>query len=183
MPVVVGVGDGDIEIGGGRGHRAEHLATVDPPARRRARGQRARPREVLAALADGGGQHHAVAGDLLEGRREAARAALRTGGDRDLATAFHVEHRDEVHVHPDRDGRVAARQAARRHDEVVRGRDAEPTEFDRDGSCEVPGGLERVDPLEGVGAVEVVLRGVGGETLRELLGERDETGRRGRSEL
>ena len=87
---------------------------------------RARPREVLSALADGRGQHDAVAGDLLERGGEAAGAALGPGRDRDLATALHVEHGDEVHVHADRDGGVAARQAARRHDEVVRGRDAEP---------------------------------------------------------
>ena len=137
---------------------------------------RARPREVLAALADGGGQHDAVAGDLLERRGEAAGAALRPGGDRDLATALHVEHRDEVHVHADRDGGVAARQAARRDDEVVRGRDAEPAELDRDGRREVAGGLERVDRLEGVGAVAVVLGRAGGELLGELLGDRHEAG-------
>ena len=110
--LAVGVGDGDVEIGGGGGHRAEHLAAVDPPAGLGAGGERARPREVLSALADGGGQHDAVAGDLLERGGEAAGAALCAGRDGDLATALHVEHRDEVHVHADRDGGVAARQAA-----------------------------------------------------------------------
>ena len=73
---------------------------------------RGRPREVLSALADGGGEHDAVAGDLLQRRGEAAGAALRAGCDGDFATALHVEHCDEVHVHADRDGGVAARQAA-----------------------------------------------------------------------
>jgi hypothetical protein len=101
---VVGVGDGHIEIGGGRGHGAEHLAAVDPPARLGAGSTRARPREVLAALADGCRQHDAVADDPLGRRGKASRAALGPGGDRDLATALHVEHGDEVHVHADRDG-------------------------------------------------------------------------------
>ena len=82
--LVVGVGDGHVEIGGGGGHRAEQLAAVDPPAGLGAGGERARPREVLAALADRGGQHDAVAGDLLERGGEAAGAALRPGRDRDL---------------------------------------------------------------------------------------------------
>ena len=107
---------------------------------------------------------------------EAAGAALCPGGDGDLAAALHVEHRDEVHVHADRDGGVAARQAARRDDEVVRGRDAEPAELDGDGRREVAGGLERVDRLEGVGAVAVVLGCAGGELLGELLGDRHEAG-------
>ena len=119
--VTVGVGDGDVEIGGGRGHRAEHLAAVDPPAGLGAGSERARPREVLPALADRGGQHHAVAGDLLQRGGEPAGAALCPRRDCDLAAAVHVVHRNEVHVHADCDGGVAARQAARRHDEVVRG--------------------------------------------------------------
>ena len=110
--LVVGVGDRHVEIGGGRGHGAEHLAAVDPPAGLGAGRERARARQVLTALADGGRQHDAVAGDLLERGGEAACAALRPGRDRDLATALHVEHRDQVHVHADRDGGVAARQAA-----------------------------------------------------------------------
>ena len=108
----VGIGDGHVEIGGGGRHRAEHLAAVDPPARLGAGRERARPREVLAALADRGGQHDAVPGDLLQRRGEAAGAALCPGRDRDLATALHVEHGDEVHVHADRDRGVAAREAA-----------------------------------------------------------------------
>ena len=174
--LAVGVGDGDVEVGGGGGHRAEQLAAVDPPARRRAGGARAGAREVLAALADGGGEHDAVAGDLLERGGEAAGAALRPGRDRHLAAALHVEHRDQVHVHADRDGGVAARQAARRHDEVVRGVDAEPAELDGDGRREVAGGLERVDRLEGIAAVAVVLRRAGGELPGELLGDRHEAG-------
>ena len=110
--VAVGIGDGHVEIGGGGGHRAEHLAAVDPPAGLGAGGARARPREVLAAFADSGGQHDAVAGDLLQRGGKAAGAALSTGRDGDLATALHVEHGDEVHVHADRDRGVAARQAA-----------------------------------------------------------------------
>ena len=46
---------------------------------------------------------------------------------------------------------------------VVRGGDAEPTELDGDGRCEVAGGLERVDRLERIAAVAVVLGGAGGE--------------------
>ena len=174
--LAVGVGDGDVEVGGGGGHRAEQLAAVDPPARLGAGGARAGAREVLAALADGGGEHDAVAGDLLERGGEAPRAALRPGRDRDLATALHVEHRDQVHVHADRDRGVAAREAARRDDEVVRGVDAEPAELDGDRRREVAGGLERVDRLERVAAVAVVLGRVGGELPGELLGDRHEAG-------
>ena len=108
----VGMGDGHVEVGGGRRHGAEHLAPLDPPAGLGAGGARARPREVLTALADSGGQHHAAAGDPLQRGGETAGAALRPCGDRDLATALHVEHRDEMHVHADRHGGVAARQAA-----------------------------------------------------------------------
>ena len=74
--VVVGVGDGHVQIGGGGRHRAEHLAAVDPPAGLGPGRDRARPREVLTALADRRGQHDAVASDLLERGGEAAGAAL-----------------------------------------------------------------------------------------------------------
>ena len=127
--------------------------------------------EILPGLADGGGQHDAVAGDPRQRGGEAARASLCPGRDGDLATALHVEHRDEVHVHADRDRGVAARQPARRHHEVVRGRHAEPTELDRDGRREIAGGLERVDRLERVAAVPVVLGGAGDRLLGELLGD------------
>ena len=131
--VAVGVGDGDVEIGGGGRHRAEHLAAVDPPAGLGAGGERARPREVLAALADRGGQHDAVAGDLLErGGERRGRGAPSPAATATCAAALHVEHRDEVHVHADRDRGVAARQAARGDDQVVRGGDAEPAELDGD---------------------------------------------------
>ena len=58
----------------------------------------------------------------------------------------------------------------------MRGRDAEPTELDRDGRCEVAGGLERVDRLERVAAVAVVLGCAGGELRGELLGDRHQAG-------
>ena len=61
-------------------------------------------------------------------------------------------------------------------DQVVRGGDAEPTELDRDGRREVAGGLERVDRLERVAAVAVVLGCAGGELRRELLGDRHQAG-------
>ena len=177
---VVGVADGHVQVGGRRRHRAEQLAAVDPPARIGARGAGGRPREVLAALADRGGQHNAVARDLLERRREAAGATLLTGRHGDLATALHVLHGDEVHVDADRDRGVATREAARSHDEVVRRGHAEAAELDRDGRREVAGRLERVDRLERVAAVTVVLRRAGGELLRELLSERSPGGRRHR---
>ena len=72
----------------------------------------ARAREVLAAFADRGRQHDAVVGDLLQRRGKVSGATLRPGRDRDLAPALHVVHCDEVHVDADRDGGVAARQAA-----------------------------------------------------------------------
>ena len=72
--VVVGEGDGDVELGRGRRHRAEDLAAVDPPARLGARGARRRAGEVLPGLADGGGDHDAVAGDRLRATRRSARA-------------------------------------------------------------------------------------------------------------
>ena len=58
----------------------------------------------------------------------------------------------------------------------MRGRDAEPTELDGDGRGEVAGGLERVDRLEGIAAVAVVLGGAGGELRGELLGDRHQAG-------
>ena len=106
----------------------------------------------------------------------ASTMALGPGGDRDLVTARHVEHGDEVHVHPDGDGGVAAGEAARCHDQVVRRRDAEPAELDRDRRREVAGRLERVDRLERVRAVAVVVGRAGGEPPGELLGDRHETG-------
>jgi len=102
--------------------------------------------------------------------------ALGPGGDRDLVTARHVEHGDEVHVHPDGDGGVAAGEAARRHDQVVSRRDAEPAELDRDRRREVAGRLERVDRLERIAAVAVVLARARGEVVGELLGDRDQAG-------
>jgi hypothetical protein len=174
--LVVDVGDRDVQVGGGRRHRAEQLAPVDPPSRLGAGRQRGRPCEVLAAFADGGGEHHAVAGDLLQGGGEAAGPALLSGRDSHAAAALHVEHRHQVHVHPDRHGGVAARQAARRHDQVVRRRNAPPTEFHGHGRREVPRRPERVDRLERVGAVAVVLGRAGGEVVRELLGDRHEAG-------
>ena len=56
------------------------------------------------------------------------------------------------------------------------GGDAEPTELDGDRRSEVAGGLERVDRLERVGPVAVVLGGAGGELPGELLGDGDEAG-------
>ena len=136
----------------------------------------ARAGEVLAWLADGGGQYDAVAGDLLERGGEAAYAALLSGRDRHLAAALHVEHRDEVHVHADRDRGVASCQAARRHHQVVRGRHAEPAQLDRHGRGEVARRLERLDRLEGVAAVAVVLGRAGGELRGKLFGDRHEAG-------
>ena len=68
-----------------------------------------------------------------------------------------------MHVHADRDGGVAASKAARCDDQIVRGGDAEPAQLDGDGRCEVAGGFERVDRLERVAAVAVVLGRTGGE--------------------
>ena len=62
----------------------------------------------------------------------------------------------------------------------MRGGDAEPTELDGDGRREVAGGLERVDRLEGEGAVAVVLGRASGELVGELLGDRHEAGAGGR---
>jgi pimeloyl-ACP methyl ester carboxylesterase len=62
--VIVDVGDRGGEHRCGRGHRAERLAAVDPPAGRRARRGGSRPGEVLAELTDRAGHDDAVAGDL-----------------------------------------------------------------------------------------------------------------------
>ena len=131
LAVLVGVGDGHVEIGGGGRHRAERLAAVDAPAGLGAGGHGARAREVLTALADRCGQHDAVPGDRFQRRGEGLGAAAVSARDRDLATALHVEHRNEMHAHADRDGRVTPGQAARRNDEIVRRRDPEPAEVDR----------------------------------------------------
>src|SRR5436309_15487878 len=56
------------------------------------------------------------------------------------------------------------------------GGDAEPAEIDRDGRCEVAGGLERVDRLERIAPVAVVLCRARGKLLGELLGGRHEAG-------
>ena len=82
-PVIVGVRDADVQVGGGGGHRAKQLAPIDPPARRGAGGARAGAREILAALADGGGEHDAVSSDPLERGGERQRATLRPDRDRD----------------------------------------------------------------------------------------------------
>jgi hypothetical protein len=148
---------------------------VDAPAGLGAGRERARAREVLPTLADRRGQDDAVPTDPLQRRGEGAGPALGPGGDRDLATALHVEQGDEVHVHPDGDGCVAAGEAARRHDQVVRRRDAEPAELDGDRRREVAGPLECFDRLERVRAVTVVVGRAGGEPPGELLGERHET--------
>jgi hypothetical protein len=57
----------------------------------------------------------------------------------------------------------------------MRRRDAEPTELDRDRRREVAGGLERVDRLERVAALAVMLRCAGVELRGEALGDRHET--------
>jgi hypothetical protein len=161
-------------VGGGRRHGAEPLAPVDPPTRLRARRDRAGPGQVLAGLADRRRQHQPVAGDLLERRRKRARTTLHALRDRGAVAALHVEHRHQVHVHADRDRRVAARQPARGDHQVVRGRHAQAAEVDRHGRREVPRGLERVDRLERVAAVAVVLGRPRGQLGRERLGDRDE---------
>ena len=75
--VVVGEGDRGVEHRRGRRHRAERLAPIDSPARGRARRGRRRARQVLAQLADGGGDDHPVAGDRLHRRGEDPRPAAR----------------------------------------------------------------------------------------------------------
>ena len=173
-PLLVDVRDRDVEVGRGGGHRAEHLASVDPPARRDSGRDRRRPREILTAFTDRGGQHHTIVNDLLERGGERADATLGPGGYRDLVATDHVEHRDQVHVDPDGHRRVTPRQPARGHDQIVRGRHATPAEVDRDRRDEVAGRLQRVDRLERKGPVAVMFRGARGELLRELLGRRDE---------
>ena len=170
----IAVGHRHVERGRGRRHRAEELAAVDPPTRGGAAGDRRRAGEVLSGLADRRGEHDAVACDLRERCGEGAPAAVVSGGHGDLAPALHVGHRDQMHVHADRDGRVAPRQATRRDDEVVRGADAEPADVDGDGRREVVGGLERVDRLEREGPVAIVPWGVRGQRLGEPLGGRHE---------
>jgi hypothetical protein len=172
---VVHVGHRHIQLGGGGRHRAEQLASVDAPSGPDAGGDGARPREILTALADGGRQHDVLAVDARQRRGETVRAALRAAGERHLVAAHHVEHRDQVHVHADRDRRVAARQPARSDDHVVGALDPESAQLGRDRRDEVPRTLERVDRLEGIAAVAVVLRGSLGEFLRQLLGGGHET--------
>jgi hypothetical protein len=81
-----------------------------------------------------------------------------------------------MHVHADRDRGVAARQPARRDDEVVGIGDAESPEIDRNRGREVTGRRERVDRLERIAASAVVLGRPRGQPLGELLGERHEAG-------
>ena len=142
---------------------------------------RARPGEVLAALADRGGQHDAVAGDLLPARRRSARArrsapaATATWRRRSmLSTATRCMFTPIA---------TEASPRARRLDATTRSCAEEtpsPPSSTGIGRCEVAGGLERVDRLERVGAVAVVLGCAGGELLRELLGESPRGGRRRR---
>jgi hypothetical protein len=87
---------------------------------------------------------------------------------------------DQVHVHADRDGGVAPRQAAGRDDEVVGRCDAEPAELDGHGRGQDPGLVERGDRLERVGPLAVVARRLGREPRAELLGDRDQAGTGGR---
>jgi hypothetical protein len=148
---------------------------VDAPAGLRAGRERARACEVLAALADGRGQHDAVDTEPLQRHGEGAGPAIGPAGDRDLVPARHVEHGDEVHVHADGDGCVATCETAGRDDHVVDGRDTEPTELDRHRRREVAGRPERVDRLERVRAVTVVVGRAGGEPPSQLFGDRHET--------
>ena len=73
-------------------------------------------------------------------------------------------------------GRRSCSAHACRDDEVVCGVDAEATELHRDGRGEITGRLERVDRLEGVAAVAVVLGRVAGKLPGELCGDRYEAG-------
>ena len=49
---------------------------------------------------------------MQQARSSATVETRNASRDRDLAAALHVEHSDEVHVHADGDGGVAAREAA-----------------------------------------------------------------------
>ena len=137
---------------------------------------RAGAREVLARLADRSGQHGAVAGDPLERCRESPGAALGPACERHLTAALHVVDGDQVHVHADRDGGVASREAARRDDQVVGRGDAEAAQLDGHRRRQDAGLLERRDRLERVRALAVVARRLGREPGAELLGDRDQTG-------
>ena len=54
--------------------------------------------------------------------------------------------------------------------------DAEAAELHLDGRCEVAGSLERVNRLEGIAAVAVVLCRMVGKLPGELFGDRHEAG-------
>jgi hypothetical protein len=156
----------------GRGrHRAESLATVDPPARARAgRGGRG-PGEVLPVLTDGGGQHDAVADDRLQRGAEGAGAAL-VGRGQGVLPAPHERHDDgEVHVHADRQRGIAASQAARRDGEVVHGCHAEPAQPGGNRRGEVAGTGEGVHARQREARLAVVNRGVAAELGGEALGD------------
>ena len=122
----VDIGHRHVEIRGRRRHGAEHLATVDSPAalgsgRQVVPGRvMSWPRSLIAAAST------TPSRTICSSDRRSPGTTLLTGRDGHLATALHVEHCDQVHVHADRDGGVSARQAARSDDQVVRRRDAEP---------------------------------------------------------
>jgi hypothetical protein len=126
----------------------------------------------LVRVASVPGRVRSWPGSLMAAARTTPFRRIRSS---DAATALHVEHGDEVHVHPDGDGCVAAGEAARRHDQVVSRRDPEPAELDGDRRSEVAGPLECLDRLERVRAVTVVVGRTGGEPPGELLGDRHET--------
>jgi hypothetical protein len=157
--VVVEEGDRRVEHGCGRRHRAERLAPVDAPARLGARGGGLRPGEVLAQLADGGGDDHAVARDRAHRGGEDLGASRVVVGDGQLPAPHDVHEDDEVHVDADGDGRVAAGQAARRDDHVVHRGDVEAAVLGGDRGGEVLLALERVDAGVRERRVAVVLGG------------------------
>jgi hypothetical protein len=172
--VVAGERDGRVEdVGRGR-HRAEHLAAGDDPAVAGAGRRRRRPGQVLPRLAHRRREHDAVGRDLPERVADRAHAPLIPVRDRRLPPADDVLQVREVHVDAERQRRVAAREAGRRDQHIVRRRHAEPAEVLRDRRREVAASLDGAEALERVGAVAIVGGRMGRDLVGEPLGERDE---------
>ena len=136
-----------------------------PSPLRRAR--RGRAGEVLARLADRGRDHRAVAGDGRQRGGDRRRVARLAGRLQAPPVARDVGDRRHVHVHADRQRRVALRQPARGDDQVVHGLHAHPAERRGHGGGVEAGVPQRLGAREREAGLAVVV----GRALGELRGE------------
>jgi hypothetical protein len=125
-------------------------------------------------LADRGGHHHPIPRHPLQGASEGARAPPVAPQHGRAPAMGHAGHRDQVHVEPDGNRRVAAGQAARGDEQVVDRLHPQSAELARHGGGQVAGRPEGPDVLERIARLAVVVGGSPGEVRGQPLGQRDE---------